>query len=191
MMCKKLIASAVVVLVLSSIQAGFADDPTDPNLVGWWKLDDGLGATAVDSSGKGHDGRFMSEPLWIDGFSGAGLEFDGVDDYVLCAERRWDPTGRLSQGSDAFRRFHGVLLGQAPHVRVLRLLRRQRHRYRRRRVRVLPVQLRLDRCRTVGTSVSPYERKPACFTSRRRMSTRRAPGIIWPQPMTARTSAST
>ena len=29
----------------------------------------------------------MSEPLWTDGFAGAALEFDGVDDYVLCAER--------------------------------------------------------------------------------------------------------
>jgi len=87
MMCRKLIIATVVVLVLGAVRAGLADDPADPNLIGWWKLDEGLGTTAADSSGKGHDGRFVGEPLWTDGFSGSALEFDGVDDYVLCAER--------------------------------------------------------------------------------------------------------
>ncbi len=82
-----LIVSTVAVLVLGTVRAGRAQDQSDPNLIGWWKLDEGAGATAADSSGKGYDGRFISEPLWTDGFSGAALEFDGADDYVLCAER--------------------------------------------------------------------------------------------------------
>ena len=82
-----LVASIIVVLVLGAVEAGRAQEQSDPNLIGWWQLDEGLGATAADSSGKGHDGRFVSEPLWTDGFSGTALEFDGVDDYVLCAER--------------------------------------------------------------------------------------------------------
>jgi len=86
-MGKILIASTVIILALGAVGTGWADDPNDPNLIGWWKLDEGLGATAADASGKGHDGRFVSEPLWTDGFSGTALEFDGVDDYVLCAER--------------------------------------------------------------------------------------------------------
>jgi len=86
-MGKMLIVSTVVVLVLGAVRAGLAQDQSDPNLIGWWKLDEGSGATAADSSGKGHDGRFLGEPLWTGGFSGSALEFDGVDDYVLCAER--------------------------------------------------------------------------------------------------------
>jgi hypothetical protein len=82
-----LIVPTVVVLALGAVRAGQAQEQDDPNLIGWWKLDEGFGAVAVDSSGKGHDGRFVGEPLWVDGFSGTALEFDGVDDYVLCAER--------------------------------------------------------------------------------------------------------
>ena len=53
MMCRKPMVSIVVALILGMVGAGFADDPADPNLIGWWKLDDGLGATAADSSGRG------------------------------------------------------------------------------------------------------------------------------------------
>ena len=54
-MCKKLIYLASLVLVLglalsSVVEAG------DPDLVGWWKLNDGSGTVAVDSSGNGRDG---------------------------------------------------------------------------------------------------------------------------------------
>jgi hypothetical protein len=50
-------------------------------LVGWWKLDDGSGTTAIDSSGNGNDGVFVGEPQWVDGWLEGALEFDG-DDYV-------------------------------------------------------------------------------------------------------------
>jgi len=52
---------------------------TDPNLVGWWKLDEGLGSVAVvDSSGHGHHGDVVGDSQWIDGYDGDALEFDGV-----------------------------------------------------------------------------------------------------------------
>lgn len=55
-------------------------------LVGWWKLDEGSGTLAADSSGNGNDGTllpFSSEPTWIAGRVGAGaLSFDGINDYV-------------------------------------------------------------------------------------------------------------
>ncbi len=86
-MGRVLIASTIIVLALGAVGTGLAQEQNDPNLIGWWKLDEGAGATAADSSGKGHDGRFVGEPLWTEGFSGTALEFDGVDDYVLCAER--------------------------------------------------------------------------------------------------------
>jgi len=54
---------------------------TDPNLMGWWKLDEGIGTTAVDWSGYNHHGTFNGDPEWVAGYDGGALEFDG-DDYV-------------------------------------------------------------------------------------------------------------
>jgi len=54
---------------------------TDPNLVGWWTLDEGMGTTALDWSGYGNHGTFEGDPQWVPGYDGDALEFDG-DDYV-------------------------------------------------------------------------------------------------------------
>ena len=53
----------------------------DPDLMGWWKLDEGIGTTAVDWSGHNNHGEFMGDPQWVLGQDGGALEFDG-DDYV-------------------------------------------------------------------------------------------------------------
>ena len=53
-MCKKLILLVSIVLVLVLISG--ADAQSDPDLIGWWKLDDGSGNIAVDSSRSGNDG---------------------------------------------------------------------------------------------------------------------------------------
>ncbi len=55
-----------------------------PNLVGWWKLDESSGTTAVDSSGNGNDGTVRGNPLWVEGKLGGALELDGAGDYVDC-----------------------------------------------------------------------------------------------------------
>jgi hypothetical protein len=52
------------------------------NLVAHWKLDDGSGSTAQDSSGNGYHGKLFGNPQWITGHSGGGLAFDGNGDYV-------------------------------------------------------------------------------------------------------------
>ena len=58
---------------------------TDPNLIGWWKLDEGAGRTALDSSGHDHHGTFTGDPQWVAGYDGGALEFDGQgDDRVSC-----------------------------------------------------------------------------------------------------------
>ena len=49
----------------------------DPDLLGWWKLDDGTGTITVDSSGNGIDGVFVGDPEWVAGKFGSGLSFDG------------------------------------------------------------------------------------------------------------------
>ncbi|MHC4368753.1 MAG: LamG domain-containing protein [Planctomycetota bacterium] len=55
---------------------------TDPNLVGWWKLDDDADTVAVDSSGYDNYGTLQSDPQWTIGYDGGALSFDGVDDFV-------------------------------------------------------------------------------------------------------------
>ncbi|MHC4253319.1 MAG: LamG-like jellyroll fold domain-containing protein, partial [Planctomycetota bacterium] len=55
---------------------------TDPALHGWWRFDDGAGARALDSSGKGLDGTVVGGAKWVKGRLGGALEFDGKDDRV-------------------------------------------------------------------------------------------------------------
>ena len=53
------LASVVLLAVAVCTQAADAD------LLGWWKLDDGTGTIAIDSSGNGHDGTFVGDPEWV------------------------------------------------------------------------------------------------------------------------------
>ena len=55
---------------------------TDPNLVGWWKLDEGQGTNALDWSGQGNHGTLMGGAGWIAAYDGYGVKLDGSDDYV-------------------------------------------------------------------------------------------------------------
>jgi hypothetical protein len=52
-----------------------------PSLVGWWKLDDGAGTAAKDSSGKKHNGTLQGAPKWVAGRVDGALAFSGSD-YV-------------------------------------------------------------------------------------------------------------
>jgi len=53
-------------------------------LIGWWKLDETSGTTAVDSSVKKNHGTLtnMAGNEWTTGVVGGGLEFDGSDDRI-------------------------------------------------------------------------------------------------------------
>jgi len=81
-MCKQLIYLVSFVLVLALALTSVVE-AADPNPVGWWKLDDGSGTIASDSSGNGNDGTFNGDPQWVVGHLGGALEFDG-DDHVDC-----------------------------------------------------------------------------------------------------------
>jgi hypothetical protein len=79
-MSKKLIYLACLCLVLglaltSAVRA---------DLVGWWRLDEGTGTIAYDSSGNGNDGTILGNPQWVPGKIGGALDFDGDGDYVNC-----------------------------------------------------------------------------------------------------------
>jgi alpha-galactosidase len=52
------------------------------SLIAHWKLDDGKGLTASDSSGNGHHGTLENGPTWTKSRIGEALSFDGLDDYV-------------------------------------------------------------------------------------------------------------
>jgi hypothetical protein len=77
-MFKRLIYSVSLLLLSSLILTNTAS----AELVGWWKLDDGSGSTAFDSSGKGNDGTLEGDPQWVDGKLGGALEGDGTGDYI-------------------------------------------------------------------------------------------------------------
>ena len=56
---------------------------SDPNLIVWWQLDEGEGATVVDWSGHGNHGSILGGPAWVAGYQGQALEFDGINDEVV------------------------------------------------------------------------------------------------------------
>ncbi|MBN2181475.1 MAG: hypothetical protein JW715_06145 [Sedimentisphaerales bacterium] len=55
---------------------------SDPNLVGWWKLDEGEGTKALDWSGLGNHGTLINGPQWRYGNIDGALLFDGLNDQV-------------------------------------------------------------------------------------------------------------
>ncbi len=59
------------------LAAALCTQAQDPDLLGWWKLDDGTGTVAADSSGNGNNGTFVGDPEWVAGKFGSGLLFDG------------------------------------------------------------------------------------------------------------------
>ncbi len=55
---------------------------TDPDLIGWWKLDSVRGNTVLDWSGYGNDGTLGGDPQLVEGIIDFALDLDG-DDYVM------------------------------------------------------------------------------------------------------------
>jgi hypothetical protein len=50
---------------------------SDPDLVGWWKLDEGYGTKALDWSGHNNHAILVDGPQWVDGYMDGALEFNG------------------------------------------------------------------------------------------------------------------
>ena len=48
----------------------------------WLKADEAGGATATDSSGRGHHGTLVNGPVWTAGKTGNAIALDGLDDHV-------------------------------------------------------------------------------------------------------------
>ena len=71
-MSKKSIYLLCFVLVLGVAHNASAE------LIAHWRLDDGSGTNAVDSSGNGYDGTLLLDPQWVAGKYGGALEFGGI-----------------------------------------------------------------------------------------------------------------
>ena len=83
-MSKRLVYLFCFLLVLATAGSSLGE------LVGHWKLDEGSGNKAADSSGKGNDATLVNKPTWIAGVLGSALEFHGLGvsggggDYITC-----------------------------------------------------------------------------------------------------------
>ena len=54
----------------------------DVGVLAHWKLDEGSGTSALDSSGNGNTASLMNGAAWGSGRAGSGLLLDGVNDYA-------------------------------------------------------------------------------------------------------------
>ena len=94
-MCKKMIFLVSFSLVIGTVLTG----AVKADLVAYWRLDEGSGTTAHDSTGNGNDGTFNGDPQWVVGYLGGALEFDGSDDWLDCGN---DPSLDLTTWTIAF-----------------------------------------------------------------------------------------
>ncbi len=66
---------------------------TDLNLVGWWKLDEGMGPLVLDWSGHGNHGVLKGVPEWIpDGYDSGALSL-GSGNYVAIQNLHYNSAG--------------------------------------------------------------------------------------------------
>ena len=86
-MCRRTTPLAVTILItilIGSVTAG----GVDPNLAGWWRLDDGTGLRAADSSGNERHGELVDNPVWVDVGQAECLDFGEV--LKTLADRGFD-----------------------------------------------------------------------------------------------------
>ena len=67
----------------NSAAASAATAAADINagIVGYWKFEEGSGATAEDSSGNNRSVQLLGSPTWVNGRSGKALQFNGTSGY--------------------------------------------------------------------------------------------------------------
>ena len=95
-MCKK-----CVFVVLCVLLAGGVVGAADPTLVAHYRLDEGSGMVATDSSGNGYDGVLLGQPQWVagPGDSGVALAFNPNSACAGIECGTFDPTDGTGQFS--------------------------------------------------------------------------------------------
>lgn len=68
--------------IIDPLQVDFTHTNLLQGTVASWGFDEGEGETAFDASGNFNNGTLLNGLLWSEGYTGNGLLFDGVDDYV-------------------------------------------------------------------------------------------------------------
>jgi hypothetical protein len=77
------IVCVCVVTILLASQPALADiEGPGSGLVGWWKLDEGSGAIADDSSISGKNGILINSPTWTSGQINNALSFSGGRNWI-------------------------------------------------------------------------------------------------------------
>jgi hypothetical protein len=72
-------------------------NPTNSPQLGYWKLDEGTGTTAEDSSYAENNGTIYGGETWVDGWVGNALEFDGSNDYVAIDKFVYNQAGLVDK----------------------------------------------------------------------------------------------
>ncbi|UCG57984.1 MAG: LamG domain-containing protein [Phycisphaerales bacterium] len=70
------------IFVVLSLSLTISPAVADPNLVGWWKLDDEGTSTAIDYSGYDRPGSLHGDPQFVSGMLGDALQLD-ANEYVV------------------------------------------------------------------------------------------------------------
>ena len=92
-MCKKQLVVLALCAFVVGLMVGPAAQAGDPTLIAWWKLDDGVGTVALDSSDYGNHGTVMNPnaglgsggSAWVDDPDrGMVISFNGADGSGAC-----------------------------------------------------------------------------------------------------------
>src|SRR3989344_8888532 len=65
----------IFILLAVLLLSQFVAADIDSNLMAFWRLDDGSGTIAQDSTGNNKDLNLINTPTWINGYSNGGLHF--------------------------------------------------------------------------------------------------------------------
>lgn len=70
-----------------------AVDQVTNGLVLWWKLNEGAGTNAFDSSGNTNTGTLVGSPTWVAGAIGNAVQFNGSSQWIIKSNANSFPTG--------------------------------------------------------------------------------------------------
>src|SRR5262249_7192003 len=62
--------------------SGYTASGLASGLLGLWHLDEGSGASSVDSSGNGNTASLVGSPAWVTGYEAYGIETNGSSSYL-------------------------------------------------------------------------------------------------------------
>ncbi|MCK4553085.1 LamG domain-containing protein [Candidatus Pacearchaeota archaeon] len=94
---KKLILSFVLAITFMLVMSVSVMAATPEDLMGWWKFEQGSGATAYDSSGNNNDGTIYGATYTTGKVGNYALNFNGNDDYVnVGSSDNFDFTGKFT-----------------------------------------------------------------------------------------------